>query len=614
MNTGLNEKIKNIPTKPGVYQFKNNAGEIIYIGKAKNLRSRVRSYFRKNKYQTPKNQSMMKRITDLDWIVVSTEVEALLTEANLVKEHKPHYNINLKDDKSFPYIRITKEPYPRIFITRDIVKDGSRYFGPYTDVYLLRRSLKAVHKIFPVRSCDYYLNHEVIRDGKVDLCLDYHIKKCEGPCQDLVSKKVYSEMIKMVVQFLHGKTKETENYLNKQMNIAADETRYEDAAMYRDQLAAVKSFKEKQRKVAADFDNRDVLSMAKQENMCITVIVRIRNGRIHSREKISINIGDESDADIFESVITQFYLDSDFIPKTINVAKNPTNKQQLLNWLAEKRCGPVHIQVPKRGEKAREIRLAAQNAKLLLGEWIINRKKRRELTPKMVQQLQENLQLKIPPRRIEAFDISHLGGTNTVASMVCYIDGKARKSEYRKYKIKTLDGIDDFAAMREVVFRRYRRLKNEQATLPDLILIDGGKGQLSMAISALRELGLNYLTVIGLAKRLEEVFVPGHADAQSIPKQSSGLILLRKIRDEAHRFAITFQKQKRNKQVRTSIFDSIDGMGPKRVQSLFTVFQDIDSIAQTKADMIAKKAKIPLKQAESVRLVARQFQAEKFPK
>ena len=214
MNTGLNEKIKNIPTKPGVYQFKNNIGEIIYIGKAKNLRTRVRSYFQTNKYQTPKNQSMIKRIIDLDWIVVSTEVEALLTEANLVKEHKPHYNINLKDDKSFPYIRITKEPYPRIFITRDIVKDGSRYFGPYTDVYLLRRSLKAVHRIFPVRSCDYYLDQEVIRAGKVDLCLDYHIKKCEGPCQDLVSKNDYNAMIKRVVQFLYGKTKETENYIN----------------------------------------------------------------------------------------------------------------------------------------------------------------------------------------------------------------------------------------------------------------------------------------------------------------------------------------------------------------------------------------------------------------
>ena len=614
MKTSLNEKIKNIPTKPGVYEFKNDVGEIIYIGKAKNLRTRVRSYFQKNKYQTPKNQSMIKRITDLDWIVVSTEVEALLTEANLVKEHKPHYNINLKDDKSFPYIRITREPYSRIFITRDIVKDGSRYFGPYTDVYLLRRSLKAVHKIFPIRSCDFYLDQEVISAGKVDLCLDYHIKKCEGPCQNLVSQKDYNAMIKRVVQFLQGKTKDTENYINKQMSVAADEMRYEDAAMYRDQLAAVKSFKEKQRKVAADFDNRDVFAMAKQDNMCVTVIVRIRNGRIHSIEKISINIGDERDADIFESVITQFYLNSDFIPKTINVADVPTNKKQLLVWLKEKRNGPVHIQVPRRGEKAREIRLAAQNAKLLVGEWIINRKKRRELIPKMVQQLQEDLQLKIPPRRIEAFDISHLGGTNTVASMVCFIDGKARKSEYRKYKIKTVDGIDDFAAMREVVFRRYRRLKSKQATLPDLILIDGGKGQLSMAISALRELGLDYLTVIGLAKRLEEVFVPGHSDAQSIPKQSPGLILLRKIRDEAHRFAITFQKQKRNKQVRTSIFDSIDGMGPKRVQSLFTVFQDIESIAQANTDIIAKKAKIPLKQAKSVRLAARQFRTEKTPK
>ena len=282
--------------------------------------------------------------------------------------------------------------------------------------------------------------------------------------------------------------------------------------------------------------------------------------------------------------------------------------------LIEKRNGPVHIQVPKRGEKAREIRIAAQNAKLLLGNWIINRKKLRELTPKMVQQLQEDLQLKISPRRIEAFDISHLGGTNTVASMVCFIDGKARKSEYRKYKIKTVDGVDDFAAMREVVFRRYRRLKSEQATLPDLILIDGGKGQLSMAISALRELGLDYLIVIGLAKRLEEVFVPGYPDAQSIPKQSPGLILLRKIRDEAHRFAITFQKQKRNKQVRSSIFDSIAGMGPKRVQSLFSVFQDIDSIANADTDKIATEANIPLKQAKSVRLVARQFQTIKVPK
>jgi len=557
---------------------------------------------------------MIKRISDLDWIVVSSEVEALLTEANLIKENRPHYNINLKDDKSFPYIRITKESYPRIFITREIVKDGSRYFGPYTDVYVLRRSLKAVHKIFPIRSCDFLLDKNTIQSLKVDLCLDYHIKKCQGPCQGLVSKEEYNKMIKRVVSFLQGRTTETELYINDQMLKAANETRYEDAGMYRDQLNAIKNFKDKQRKVAADFDDRDVIALSRKENMCVSVIVRIRNGRIHSREKISMNISDETDADIIELVITQFYLNSDFIPKVLNVYEIPTNKGQLINWLKEKRNGSVSIKVPIKGDKAREIRLAQQNAKLLLGEWIINRTKRRELIPKMIHQLQEDLQLKIPPRRIEAFDISHLAGEDTVASMVSFIDGKSKKSEYRKYKIKGVNGIDDFAAIREVVFRRYRKLKDEKLSFPDLILIDGGKGQLNMAISALRELGLDYLLVIGLAKRLEEVFIPGNSDAQSISKNSPGLILLRKIRDEAHRFAITYQKQRRNKKVRESIFDSVDGMGPKRIQALLSSFEGIENIAKTDTSIIAKKTNIPIKIAEQIILVAKQFHMEQKSK
>jgi len=614
MNDSLKNRISNVPKKPGVYQFINDKGEIIYIGKAKDLRVRVRSYFQKNKYQTPKNQSMIKRISDLDWIVVSSEVEALLTEANLIKENRPHYNINLKDDKSFPYIRITKESYPRIFITREIIKDGSRYFGPYTDVYVLRRSLKAVHKIFPIRSCDFILDKKTIQSLKVDLCLDYHIKKCDGPCQGLVSKKEYNKMIKRVVSFLQGRTTETELYINDQMSKAANETRYEDAAMYRDQLNAIKKFKDRQRKVAADFDDRDVIALSRKENMCVSVIVRIRNGRIHSREKISMNISDETDSDIIALVITQFYLNSDFIPKVLNVSDMPTNKAQLKYWLKEKRNGSIEIKVPIRGDKAREIRLAQQNAKLLLGEWIINRKKRRELIPKMIQQLQDDLQLNIPPRRIEAFDISHLGGEDTVASMVCFIDGNAKKSEYRKYKIKGVNGIDDFAAIREVVLRRYKRLKDKKLSYPDLILIDGGKGQLNMAVSALRDLGLDYLLVIGLAKRLEEVFIPGNSDAQSIPKNSPGLILLRKIRDEAHRFAITYQKQIRNKKVRESIFDSVDGMGPKRIQALLSSFEGIENIANADTSIIAKRANIPLKIAEDIILVARRFQMEQKSK
>ena len=593
-------KIQQVPTKPGVYFFKNELGDIIYIGKAKHLRNRVRSYFQKNKYQTPKNISMIKRIADIEWLVVRNEVEALLTEANMIKQHQPHYNVNLKDDKTFPYIRITKEPYPRVFITREIIRDGSKYFGPYTDVYHLRQSLKAVHKIFPVRSCDYFINDKSISDKKVSVCLDYHIKKCEGPCEGLVSENDYKSMIKQVESFLQGRTKETESYIHEQMKKASSNMRYEDAGIYRDQLHAINQFKKRQSKVAADFEDRDVIALAKEEDFAIAVVVRIRNGRITSREKLSLQNLHEDDAKIMETVISRFYLESDFIPKEISLQNEPNNIDQLIDWLKNKRSGAIKLLVPKRGEKAKEIRLAYQNAKLLLGEWLINRKKRKELVPKMVNQLQEDLQLKVPPRRIEAFDISHLGGTNTVASLVCFIDGKSRKSEYRKFKIKTIDGIDDFASMREIVHRRYKRVKKEGAGLPDLILIDGGKGQLSMAVSALRELGLDYLPIIGLAKRLEEVFIPGNSDPQSIHKQSPGLFLLRRIRDEAHRFAISFQKQQRKAAISKSIFHSIKGMGEKRVKMLLKQYSDVKMISNLSPKMINKDLGIPVKIAKEI--------------
>ncbi len=596
----MDNKIKQIPTKPGVYFFKNEDETIIYIGKAKNLRNRVRSYFQQRKHQSAKNISMIKRITDVEWLVVRSEVEALLTEANLIKKHQPHYNVSLKDDKSFPYIRITKEPYPRVFITRNIIRDGSKYFGPYTDVMHLRRSLKAVHKIFPVRSCDYLINNESIKAKKVSLCLDYHIKKCQGPCEGVVSEKSYADMIKHVIQFLQGRTKETEVFIKNHMELASSEMRFEDAGMYRDQLHAIGRFKDRQRKVTADFEDRDVIALAKEEDYGIAVIVRIRNGRITSREKLSLRNLDESDAKIMETIVSRFYLETDFIPKEVSLPVAPENQDELISWLKEKRNGAIHLSVPKKGEKAKEVRLAFQNAKLLLGEWMINRKKRRELVPKMISQLQDDLQMKVPPRRIEAFDISHLGGTNTVASMVCFMDGKPRKSEYRKFKVKTVDGIDDFASMREVVFRRYKRVKEEGIGLPDLILIDGGKGQLSMAVSALRELGLDYLPIIGLAKRLEEVFVPGQSEAQSIHKQSPGLILLRRIRDEAHRFAITYQKQKRTNSVTKSIFHELPGMGEKRVQKLLSEYKSIKKISELKPEQIQNALGFPDLIAQSI--------------
>ncbi len=590
----VQDKLKLVPTKAGVYLFRNAKNEIIYIGKAKNLRNRVRSYFQKNKYQTPKNQAMIARIADLEWIVVANEVEALLTESNLIKEHSPKYNIDLKDDKSFPYIRITNEPYPQVFLTRTIVKDGSKYFGPYTNVSLLRQSLTALRRAFPIRTCTYFLDDKIVADRKVKLCLDYHIKKCEGPCEDVVSKAEYNGMIKRVIEFLHGNTKMTEDYIAEQMTKAADEKRYEDAAIARDQLRAVQDFKARQRKITANFTDRDVFAIAREENLGIIVIVRIRQGRLFSREKISFQ-GLDEDASVLKTIITRFYMDADSIPPEISLPVKPEDEQELLEWLSGKIGRKMKFLYPQRGEKAQESRIAFQNAKLLLGEWVINRKKRREFYPASVAQLQQDLNLKVPPRHIEAFDISHLGGTDTVASMVCFVDGKARKSEYRKYKIKSVVGIDDFAAMREVVLRRYKRVLDEKLTLPDLILIDGGKGQLSVAISALQELKLEHVPIIGLAKKLEEVFLPYNSEPQSVSKQSPGLILLRRIRDEAHRFAITFQKQKRNKKVTQSIFDDIPGMGEKRVKLLLNAFSNVKAIADSDVEAVKQRTGIPEK-------------------
>ena len=603
----LQSKLKNIPTFPGVYRFMDDRGEIIYIGKAKNLRSRVRSYFQKSKSQSPKNLTMIRHISDLEWIVVRSEVEALLTEANLIKQHSPRYNVMMKDDKSFPFIRITNEPYPQVLLTRKIVKDGSKYFGPFTDVYRLRTTLKALHKVFPVRSCSFFLDEQVIADKKVKLCLDYHIKKCEGPCEGLVSGEHYQEMIDRIDRFMRGKTKETENYITEQMRIASSAMRYEEAAMYRDQLEAILSFTERQSQVAADFEDRDVFALSREGSLGVVVIIRIRNGRIFSREKISMQRLDEKDSGAMKLVITRFYMDSELIPREISLPLPPTDEEDLLTWLKKKRGGAVNFLFPQRGEKAKEMRITLQNAKLLLGEWIINREKRRELVPKMLAQLQEDLNMDAPPRRIEAFDISHLGGTDTVASMVCFIDARPRKTEYRKFNIKTVSGIDDFAAMREVVFRRYKRLKDEQESLPDLILVDGGKGQLSMALSALRELGLDYIPTIGLAKKLEEVFVPGNPDPQTIHRQSPGLILLRQIRDEAHRFAITFQRNKRKKKMIQSVFGDIPGMGSTRVARLLEAFDGPEAIARLTPEVIQGETGIPIRIGTKIIKIAKSF-------
>ena len=586
MSTSIN--INSLPIQSGVYFFKDKKGTILYIGKAKNLKNRVRSYFQKNKYQTPKNQSLIKRISDVEWIITTSEVDAIFTEANLIKKHQPKYNVDLKDGKTFPFIRITNEPFPQVFLTRNIIKDGSKYFGPYTDINHLRVVLKMIHQLYQIRTCTFELNSKIIQEKKVSLCLDYHIKKCGGPCEGLVSERDYQRMISTVKSFLHGRTNETELLLNRQMKKASSEERFEDAARYRDQFNSVLRFRNRQRKVEADFTDRDIFSFAEKNEYGVAVIIRVRQGRVISREKIYLR-HISSIGETYESLITQFYLDSFEIPKEISLPVMLPNEEGLIMWLKEKRKGSITIRYPKRGEKARELRVAYQNAKLLLGEWMLEKKKRREYIPKSLKQLQEDLHLKAPPRTVEAFDISHLGGTNTVASMVYFKDGKPIKKQYRKFNIKTVKGIDDFAAMREVVLRRYKRVMKEGLPLPDLILVDGGKGQLSMAMSALRDVGIAFVPIVGLAKKLEEVFIPGQSDPQSISKSSSGLTLLRKIRDEAHRFAISFQRQKRTKSINESIFLDIKGMGKKRVEKLFSYYQNLDEISKSNPLELAHK-------------------------
>ena len=596
----ITAKLKHLPVDPGVYQFFNSVNEIIYIGKAKNLRNRVRSYFRSQKGMSAKNISMIKRIHNLEWIVVRSEVEALLTEANLIKTHKPKYNIDLRDDKAYPFIKITNEPYPQVIITRNVLKDGSKYYGPFTDVSRLRSIMNVIAKVFPIRSCTYFIDDAAIKAKKISLCLDYHINKCDGPCEGLVSENHYSQMIKRVEKFIRGRTKGTISYVEELMLKASNDQKYEIAAIYRDRLADIKLFFEKQKVVGSNFDDRDVISLASNSNIGIAVILRIRNGRIISREKLSLTNLDASIKKNMATIITRFYLDSDFIPKELLLQDKPLHEKELILWLRSKSSHNVRFKYPQKGEKAKELRITFQNAKLLLGEWALRRQQKIDLIPKTINKLQKDLNLKNPPTRIEAFDISHLGGKDIVGSLVCFINTKPKKSEYRRYQIKTVFENNDYGSMQEVVFRRYSRVIKDCGALPDLILIDGGKGQLGVAFSVLKKLGLENIPIIGLAKRLEEVFIPGFKDPQSIDKQSPSLILLRKIRDEAHRFAISFQKKKRNSNMIKSPFESIQGIGKKRLRILLNSFENIKTISQLTPEVLNGETKIPLKIAKEI--------------
>ncbi len=591
-----------LPTLPGVYLFRNQTGKVIYVGKAKNLRNRVRSYFQNSRALDPKTQRLVEKVASIEVILVDSEVEALILEANLIKEHKPRYNVILRDDKSYPYIRITNEPYPRVFVTRKIVRDGSRYLGPYTDVKDLRHIMKTMRRVFPVRSCHYYIDDKVIASGKIKLCLDYHIQRCQGPCQGLVSQEEYNQMIHQVEQFLKGKTRDLVHTLRERMEKAAQEMRFEEAARLRDQIQMIENYYFKGHKVVlTDFEDRDIVALAHEDEDACVVVFKIRDGKVVGRQHFYLeSVADNTPEQILSSFLKQFYMIADTIPRHLTLPLLPEEADTLRHWLEGKAGGKVYLEIPQRGDKHQLISLAQKNARFLLDELLLQKMKKSDYVAFNVRELQKALKLDKPPRRIEAFDISNIQGQDAVASLVTFVNGKPRKSDYRIFKIRTKSTPDDFAMMYEAVYRRYKRVQEEGQPMPDLILIDGGRGQLNSALKALQELGITHQPIIGLAKRLEEIYHPDLPDPQTLPRRNAGLRLLQHIRDESHRFAVHHFRKQHTKRLLHSPLDDVPGIGPRRKERLLKVFGSLKKIREASVDELIQKGNIPRKVAEAV--------------
>ena len=586
MNSVLESKIKNLPNNPGVYQFKNDKGKVIYVGKAINLKNRVRSYFLAGN-QSAKTAALVSKTHDLELIATDNEMEALVLENNLIKELKPRYNVNLKDDKSYPFIKVTDEPYPRIYPTRRLVRDGSKYFGPYTSVQSMKASLRMINQLFKIRSCKLIINQEAIDKKKFKVCLDYHIKKCDGPCEGLISEKDYGDMVGEVVKALKGKTDDLIDDLNVKMKHLVDTLEFEKAAELRDRLEQLKIISSKQKIVSDDFEDRDIISLAYEAKDSACSVFNIRNGKLVGKKQLHLSIEEGEELDnIYSAAIKFYYTDFVDIPKEIVVEVEPLDTEILAEWLSLKANRKVKLIIPQRGNLKSLVKMCLENARLQLKEIQIQKMKNLGQVSYSVAALQRDLRLPNLPRKIECFDISNLQGTDTVASLVVFEDGKPKKSLYRKYIIKDVSGPDDFLSMQEVIRRRFTKVANGEDKLPDLIMVDGGKGQLSSAIEVLKELEIKNFSIIGLAKRLEEVFLPGQSEPASISKTSSGLKLLQKIRDEAHRFAITFHRHRRSKRTIKTELSDIKGISAFTAQKLLQEFGSISGLKSADEEKI----------------------------
>ena len=611
----LQQTLATLPEKPGCYIMKNAEGKIIYIGKAINLKNRVRSYFHASAGHNRKTRRLVLEIDNIEWIVVGSELEALILEMNLIKRHRPRFNVRLKDDKRYPYIKVHwGDDFPKVTVTRQMrKKDGARYFGPYTSVWAVHQTLDLLRRIFPYLTC----NREITGMDK-RACLYRDINLCSAPCTGDVTKDEYRQMIADLMQFLDGRTKPIVNRMQKEMRKASDELRFEKAASLRDQINAIEKVVEKQKVITKKQIDSDVIAMAREDGDACVQIFFIRSGKMIGREYFMLE-GTEDDADeaVMSQFVKQFYTDAANVPAEVLLPKEIEEARIIKEWLNTKRGGrKVEMRVPRRGQSRHLVQMAAENAsetlKSLRAQWQADTHKQEE----SLTELQEAFKLPNPPNRIECYDISHTQGVATVGSMVVFTQGVPDKKLYRRFNIRSVTGPDDFASMEEALTRRFKRWEAAQVEtskpksardasfsfLPDLLIVDGGKGQLSRAVSVLEKFGLtDKVPVVGLAKREEEIFFPHRSDSILLPRHSQGFYLVQRVRDEAHRFAITAHRKQRNKIGMASVLDAVPGIGPAKRKALLQKFGSVDKIRLANVAELSETKGINIALAETIK-------------
>ena len=588
------DKIPHLPESPGVYLWKDADGKVLYVGKAKRLRSRVRSYVATDHRESLKTRALMQQAAALDSIVVPTEAHALILEANLIKEYRPRFNIALRDDKSYPYIKVTvQEPFPRVWVTRRLQNDGARYFGPYTDVSAMRRALDVVRRLFTVRSCNFDMPAQMPERP----CLDYHIGRCKAPCILAQTQVEYQAMIDEVLEFLEGRPEQIVRKVRERMELAAESLDFERAAQLRDALAYLERMEEPTIVAEVEGGERDVIGYARDGDDAVIALMRIRSGKLLARDHQFVeNIDGEEDASVLETYLAGPYR---LLEERAHELVLPFDVAE--RGVVEESLERTKIHVPQRGPRRELVELAQQNARHLLEEARLTGEdptEERAVDP--VYELQRQLGLQKVPRSFVCFDISHAQGTDTVASCIWFQNGRPLRAEYRKFKVKSVEGIDDFASMNEVVGRYFQRRLDEHRPLPDLVLIDGGKGQLNAAADSLRILGLDSLPIISLAKREEEIFVLGRSESLRLPRRSPALRMLQQARDEAHRFAITFQRKRRAVRTITSELLRIPGVGENKRRQLLTAFGSLQGIRTATPEQIAELPGFSVKSAQRI--------------